>query len=170
MPVTVTFIADPSPRAIAARLRGLKREFRSWRPAWRAAAPLLARGLAQNLAQQGAPIGASWPPLKPETVARKARLGRGRTALVGTGEHLAAPLGRGGSVSMTATRLRVGVPRTVVANVHAAGSPSKHIPKRAVLEFSPPMEAAVLAAMNAWARELLSRAEVDIAKLRRSRS
>lgn len=169
MPVTLTFIADPSPRAIAQRLRGLKREFRSWRPAWRAAAPLLARGLAQSLAEQGAPIGASWAPLRPETVARKARLGRSRSALVGTGETFAAPLGRGGLVSMSATRLRVGVPRTVVASVHAAGSASRHIPKRTVFAFSPPMEAAVLAAMNAWARELLARAAGDIAKLRRSR-
>lgn len=167
MPATFVLIADPSPRAIAQRLRVLGREFRSWRPAWRAAAPLVVRGLGLNLTRQGSPLGEPWAPLRPNTLRRRARLGQQRTILIATGEHIAGPLARGGSVNISTTRMRIGVPRSRVGTVQHSGSAKRRIPARPVFSFSPPMEAAVRAAMETHARDLLARAERDIAALRR---
>lgn len=194
---TYTIIADPSPRAIAQRLRTLGREFRTWRPAWRASAPLVARGIRENLLGQGGPIGESWEPLKPDTLKRKNRLGRNRGPLIASGSSIlnplttinvtggGAPQGRdtrgrftgGGKTSapdgmgsaavvLSATRMKVGL-AGAVPNIQHFGSKRRGIPARRYMDWSTPMERAVLAAMNAYARQLIAQASAAINSDRR---
>lgn len=156
MPATFTLIADPSPRAIAKQLRSLGREFRSWRPAWHAAAPLVARGLHDNVLRRGSTIGETWAPLKAATERRKARLGRNRGPLIGTGASILDPLAGGSArVVLTASKMKIGVPG-VAANVQHFGSEKRRIPARRFMDWSPPMEAAVKTAMDLHARKLIA--------------
>ncbi len=153
-------IIDPSPRAIARRLRELGREFRSWRSAWRQVLPYLVRGVEENFASQGARNGAPWPALKPGTLRRKARMGQNRGALIGTGENVAAPLHGGGAVTMTATKLRYGI-SSKVANIQQHGS-KRGLPPRRFMDWNRQMEAATTAALDAYARQLIGVASAKI--------
>lgn len=149
-------ISDPSPRALARRLRELGREFRSWRPAWRAALPYVARGVHGNLTSQGSSLSSPWPPLQPATLRRKARMGQSRGMLIGTGASIADPLSGGGaSVEISATRMRYGIPG-LVPNVQHFGSSKRRIPARRFMAWTPAMENAVLVQMDALAKQLLA--------------
>lgn len=166
MSVSFTILADPSPRAIARELRALGREFRTWRPAFRAMAPYLARGLAGNLSTAGGSIGAHWAPLRPDTLQRKARLGRDRRVLVGTGATFAEPLASGGAIKLSAVRMRIGVPSGKVAGVQTYGSRKRGIPARSVLGWTAAMQHAAELEMERYAREMLRRAADSIGRLR----
>lgn len=159
MPGTFTMIANPSHRAISSIVKDLGREFRSWRPAFKAMAPFVLRGIDENVRSQGRTIGAQWAPLAASTQRRKARLGRGRGPLIGTGENIAdrTSSGSGVTLKITATKMKLGLDG-LVANVAHFGRKNGRQPPRRFVDWSPAMEAAALAAMEAHGRRLVAKA------------
>lgn len=150
-------VIDPSPRALA-RILGEKKRWRDWRPSWRRSLPAIASGLARNIRGQGAPIGSRWPALSSETLKRRGRSGRGRAALVATGQLLAqisstSGGARGGRRSLTRGRVRFGIPASkTYGYVQQFGSKTRRIPARPFIGWNTPMRNAVLDQMEAQAK------------------
>lgn len=121
---------------IAKEIRAFAKKTKDLRPAWRKLVPILAEMVRGNIEGRGSPIGVSWPALNPQTVARKARLGKGRATLVQTGKLLSTvSKASKGRRSLGRSRVKFG-PRDKYAFVQHFGSKSKNIPARPYLGWT----------------------------------
>lgn len=78
-------------------LRGIAARAGNARPPFARIQPLLQEDIAENFDSQGGEFGKPWPPLRPGTLANKARKGQPSTPMVATGESKAALTGGAGA-------------------------------------------------------------------------
>ena len=151
--------------AIAKEYRLLASDLRDWRAAWRAILPRLAAGLQAVWFSAGAELGERWPELKPETVRRKEREGRGRSMLLYT-ERLLRTISSPtrGKRSLTKKRVAFG-PKDRYAFVQHYGSKERGIPPRPFIGITKTMEGDITTLMDAHARAVIAKAEQKIALL-----